>query len=166
MLEFTNFKKLQKEIKQDEVYRGLQTIIIDIENTLVTLIDVKNKHELDQIKEQENFNSDYIIIKKNVSKRVKKDKKGNKIIEPDVQEEICCELKGTEDCLCDLLVYQVRPYTYEILRAIQPFFEIVVFSKIHHKILEYIIDHIESVLNKPIRDFLEKCKSNRNNSSF
>jgi hypothetical protein len=45
----------------------------------VTLIDVKNKQELDQIKEQENFNSDYIIIKKNVSKRVKKDKKGNKI---------------------------------------------------------------------------------------
>ena len=36
MVEFTNFKKLQKEIKQDEVYRGLQTIIIDIENTLVT----------------------------------------------------------------------------------------------------------------------------------
>ena len=37
---------------------------------------------------------------------------------------------------------------------------------IHHKILEHIIDHIESVLNKPIREFLEKCKSNKNNSSF
>ena len=47
MLDFKNFKKLQKEIKQDEVYRGLQTIIIDIENTLVTLIDVKNKQDLD-----------------------------------------------------------------------------------------------------------------------
>ena len=50
MIEFKNFKKLQKEIKQDEVYRGLQTVIIDIENTLVTLIEVKNKEELDEIK--------------------------------------------------------------------------------------------------------------------
>lgn len=60
----------------------------------------------------------------------------------------------------------VRPYTYEILRAIQPFFEIVVFSKLHHKVLEHIIDHIESVLNKPIKDFLEKFTSNKQKSSF
>jgi hypothetical protein len=47
MTDFKNFKKLQKEIEQDEVYRGLQTVIIDIENTFVTLIEVKNKEELD-----------------------------------------------------------------------------------------------------------------------
>jgi hypothetical protein len=28
----------------------------------------------------------------------------------------------------------------------------------HHKILENIIDHIEAVLNKPIKEFLEKFK--------
>ena len=50
MVDFKNFKKLQKEIQQDEVYRSLQTIVIDIENTLVTLIDIKNKQELDNIK--------------------------------------------------------------------------------------------------------------------
>ena len=155
MIEFKNFKKLQKEIKQDEVYRGLQTVIIDIENTFITLIEVRNKEELDQIKELENFASDYILIKKNVSKKSKKDKRGSKSKdEEDI--DICCEHKGTEKCICDLLVYLVRPYTYEILRAIQPFFEIVVFSKLHHKVLEHIIDHIESVLNKPIKDFLEK----------
>jgi len=66
---------------------------------------------------------------------------------------------GNETCICDYLVYQVRPYTYEILRAIQPFFEIVVFTKIHHKILETIIDHIESVLNKPIKEFLDKYRN-------
>jgi len=63
-------------------------------------------------------------------------------------------------------VFQLRPYTYHILRAIQPFFEIVIFSKMHHKILEHIIDHIESVLNKPIKDFLEKFRTNKINSSF
>ena len=78
MTEFKNFKKLQKEIKQDEVYRGLQTVIIDIENTFVTLIEVKNKEELDQIKEYDNFHNDYIIIKKNVGKKSKKDKKASK----------------------------------------------------------------------------------------
>jgi hypothetical protein len=116
MLEFKNFKKLQKEIKQDEVYRGLQTVIIDIENTFVTLIEVKNKEELDIIKEYENFHSDYIIIKKNVSKKSKKEKSKGK--SDDIESDICCEFKGSERCICDLLVYLVRPYTYEILRAI------------------------------------------------
>ena len=78
MTDFKNFKKLQKEIEQDEVYRGLQTVIIDIENTFVTLIEVKNKEELDQIKEYDNFHNDYIIIKKNVGKKSKKDKKASK----------------------------------------------------------------------------------------
>lgn len=36
----------------------------------------------------------------------------------------------------------------------------------HHKILEHIIDHIESVLNRPIKEFLEKYRQTRNKSSF
>jgi len=48
----------------------------------------------------------------------------------------------------------VRPYVYEILRAIQPFFEIIAMSNMPHYELEQIIDHIESVLNKPIADML------------
>ena len=35
----------------------------------------------------------------------------------------------------------------------------------HHKILEYIVNHIESVLNKPIKDFLEKHKANQPNDN-
>ena len=83
-----------------------------------------------------------------------------------MKEFDCCEYKNTEMCVCDLLVYLVRPYTYEILRASQPFFEIVVFSKLHHKVLEHIIDHIETVLNKPIKEFLEKYSNNKQKSSF
>lgn len=62
MTEFPNFKKLQKEIEQDDVYRGLQTVVIDIENTLVTLIDIRNKQEFDQIKQNKNFESDFIVV--------------------------------------------------------------------------------------------------------
>ena len=80
------------------------------------------------------------------------------------EEEICCDSRDM--CICDFIVFQVRPYTYEILRAIQPFFEILVFTKMHHKILENIIDHIEAVLNKPIKEFLEKFKSKSQKNQF
>ncbi len=43
MLKFKNFRNLQNEIQQDEVYNGLQTIVIDIENTLITLLDLKSR---------------------------------------------------------------------------------------------------------------------------
>jgi uncharacterized protein YutD len=77
---------------------------------------VKNKEELDQIKEYENFHNDYIIIKKNVGKKSKKEKKASK--QEDDEPDVCCEYKGSDRCICDLMVYLVRPYTYEILRAI------------------------------------------------
>ena len=79
---------------------------------------------------------------------------------------MCCDHSGTQECVCEIMVYQVRPYAYDILRAIQPFFEIVVFSRMHHKVLEQIIDHIESILNKPIKEFLGQYRANKNTSSF
>lgn len=67
----------------------------------------------------------------------------------------CCPLgQQGKLCLCNYSLYQVRPYTYEILRAIQPFFEIVAVSNMYNYELEQIIDHIESVLNKPIIEML------------
>ena len=93
---------------------------------------------------------------------MKRDKKDGK--KESLDEEICCD--NQDNCICDYIVFQVRPYTYEILRAIQPFFEILVFTKMHHKILENIIDHIEAVLNKPIKEFLEKFKSKSQKNQF
>lgn len=49
-------------------------------------------------------------------------------------------------------MYKIRPYTFEIIRAIQPFFEIIAISDLAYNELEQIIDHIEIVLNKPIND--------------
>ena len=76
MIEFPNFKKLQKEIQQDEVYKGLKTLIIDIENTLVTQIEIKCKDELNQLKESDpNFLHNYVVMKKNFSKKSSKSRK-------------------------------------------------------------------------------------------
>lgn len=60
----------------------------------------------------------------------------------------------------------MRPYAYDIMRAIQPFFEIIVFSKLHHEILEKIVDHIEYTLNKPIMEFLRHYKADKKVSPF
>ena len=73
MLKFKNFGNLQNEIQQDEVYNGLQTIVIDIENTLITQLDIKSKQDFEQIREQENFLNYYIVIKKNRSKKNKEE---------------------------------------------------------------------------------------------
>ena len=44
-------------------------------------------------------------------------------------------------------VYMVRPYTYEFLRAVEPFFELIVFSNLKKKDLEQLVTAIEKILN-------------------
>jgi len=44
-------------------------------------------------------------------------------------------------------VYMVRPYTYEFLRALEPFFELIVFSNMRKKDLEQLVTAIENILN-------------------
>ena len=74
----------------------------------------------------------------------------------------CCNLaKHKIKCLCGFTLYKVRPYVYEILRALQPFFEIIALSNMPHYELEQIVDHIESVLNKPIAEMIDKQKNLR-----
>jgi len=105
MMEFPNFKKLQKEIQQDEVYKGQKTLIIDIENTFVAQIEVKSKEELSQLKESDPaFLHNYVVIKKSISKKTSKTKKKKEETSP-TEEERCCDYKGTDDCVCDLLIY-------------------------------------------------------------
>ena len=49
-------------------------------------------------------------------------------------------------------------FFFMILRAIQPFFEIIALSNMPHCQLEQIIDHIEHVLNKPIAELIVRQK--------
>lgn len=45
--EFPNFTRLQKEIKQEKIFKKSTTLVIDLENTLLTKIEILNKQELD-----------------------------------------------------------------------------------------------------------------------
>lgn len=77
-------------------------------------------------------------------------------LEPQISSaRSCCYLgKAKRLCTCEYAIYKIRPYAFDILRAIQPFFELVGISNIPHYELEQIVDHIESVLNKPIADMM------------
>ena len=49
MQQSNNFKSLQKDLEQEAKFKKFKTIVIDIENTIVTKIEIKNLSELKQI---------------------------------------------------------------------------------------------------------------------
>jgi hypothetical protein len=59
-------------------------------------------------------------------------------LEPETkQPKTCCYIgRARRVCTCDYSIYKMRPYTFDILRAIQPFFEIIAISNIPHFQLE------------------------------
>ena len=44
----------------------------------------------------------------------------------------CCSIgrKG-ELCLCNNMLYKIRPYTFELMSSIQPFFEVIATSQLN-----------------------------------
>ena len=47
---------------RDDFLRNQKTIVIDIENTLVTKMDVKSLNDLNELKAKENFKEGYVIV--------------------------------------------------------------------------------------------------------
>lgn len=43
-------------------YRNKYSLVVDLENTLITSVDIKNTDELDCIKNMANFSTDYILL--------------------------------------------------------------------------------------------------------
>ena len=48
---------------RDDFLRNQKTIVIDIENTLVTKMDVKSLHDLNELKTKENFKESHVVVK-------------------------------------------------------------------------------------------------------
>ena len=113
MKNYPNMKKISKELKSSN---QKQTLVIDVEDTIVSRIDIKNSIELQELRKNQDYKNNYIEVKLGPTK---------------------------------IQVYEIRPYVYEFFRAIEPFFEIIVYSCLHHQILEQIVEHLEEVLNQP-----------------
>lgn len=56
------FAKTQSKLMVDDTHMTKKTLVIDIYNTLVTQIDIKNAQELNEIKNLPNFSSDYVLV--------------------------------------------------------------------------------------------------------
>ena len=63
---------LPMELRMNNMLQGYKTIVIDIENSLVKRIDIKNYGELEGIKSMPNFENDYILIDTSLLKLKKK----------------------------------------------------------------------------------------------
>ena len=93
MIEMDNFKVLSKQLDQEEIFKGQQTIVIDIENTMVTKIDIKSQIELEQLRNKDNFIKDYIIIK--TQRQSSRD--GGYLQ--------CCKYVNSSNCVCNVMVF-------------------------------------------------------------
>ena len=53
----------------------------------------------------------------------------------------------TEQCICDIVLYKIRPGTFQFMLATYPKFEIIAFSDMDKKSLIFIIDTLEHILD-------------------
>jgi hypothetical protein len=89
---------------------------------------------------QLNLDNYYIIVKKNV-------------IEPEkCRIHHCTKKKIVGCCPCNLKVYNIRPYSLEIIGALLPFYEMIAISCMPTSELIQIVNHFENVLNKPLEE--------------
>ena len=110
--------------------------MIDIENVLVRKVHLGDSN-LKLVLENKNKYADKLIV-----------------IQQCVNENCKCSNKNHSECIKENVVYQIRPYTFNFLRAIKPFFEIIVYSKLPFNTLFQIAHHIETILNKPVLDVI------------
>lgn len=122
------FNRFRKQVVIDKNYMNKQTLVIDLMDTLITPVDIKSMHELRVLKNEPNFESNYILL--------------------DNEHPICCQKHFITDCTCRFELYSIRPYTLSFLRSLQPFFELITYTNIETKKLEKIVSHFEFILNQ------------------
>ena len=103
----------------------MQTLLIDIEDTLVSKVEINCLTDLVQLKMDDNFETNYIVIQQNDSTC------------------IC----NTDACVCTTEVYKIRPYALQLMRAIRPYIEVIAFTNWPEQKLNHVILHLEEVLN-------------------
>ena len=64
MADYPQFGTISESLKKDpKVIRGKQTMVVDIENTFVTQIEIQNEMELNEIRKSSNYRNCYIEVK-------------------------------------------------------------------------------------------------------
>ena len=54
-----------------------------------------------------------------------------------IPKKDCCKLgQSSKRCMCFKVIYKIRPYTLDLIRAIQPFFEMIAISNMPYNEIE------------------------------
>jgi hypothetical protein len=122
------------------------------------------------MKSPPNFNIASKSIKSNRSNRkytIVLDIENTIVARVDIQSEFeLYEIRKTQEYLkryvevsvgTAVKVYMIRPYALEFLRALEPFFELIVYTNLYYKEIEPIISALEKILNSPVNE-IQNCK--------
>ena len=136
-MQFANYLILKKnvdiitEISKQEQYETLKnqlgrdwrikksklTLCIDIEKVLLAKLDLNDENDVNRINGYKDFSYNFIIIRK------------DGVVDPkECDQETCSKRIIKGHCVCKLMAFNIRPHSFELIGAIQPFFEVVATS--------------------------------------
>ena len=133
------YESLKNQLKRDWRMKNKLTLCIDIENVLLAKLDLNDENDVQKLYSYKDLIRNFIIIRKDGVGDPK-----------ECSVDTCSKriIKGY--CVCKLMAFNIRPHSFELVGAIQPFFEVVATSHFTFRELKQIVDQIEKVLNNPI----------------
>ena len=147
LMKMPNYPNWKQNLGQEKQFFKKFTLCIDIECVFLKRLDAEDHIEIERIERIKEWKQQFIVFKSSSMEQK------NQCVGVE-----CKKPKIGSVCVCKMKVYKIRPYTLEILSAIQPFFEIVAISKMHFNQLKFIIDHLEKLLNQPIEEKNKQTK--------
>jgi hypothetical protein len=109
-----NFKSIMGMNHQRKNNKKCRTLVFDVENILLTQIEIFTRMQLELTKNHDDFEKDYIMIEL-----------------PNLPN--CCDV-GI-GCLCNVKLFKLRPNAMAFLQSVSFFYEIICFSKLPTKML-------------------------------
>ena len=109
-----NFKSIMDMTHQRKKDKKRRTLVFDVENILLTKIEIFTRMQLDLTKNNDDFEKEYIMIEL-------------------AKVPNCCDV-GI-DCLCNVKLFKLRPNAMAFLQSMSNFYEIICFSKLPTKLV-------------------------------
>lgn len=111
-------------------------LCFDIENVFLAEIDPSDKNETRMLDDCTNVAKHFIVVKRKGYNNIK------------------CKPNCMSDglCACKIRIFNIRPYTHEILNGLHPFFELIGLLNMPKYEMNQVIKQLEKYLNKTIKE--------------
>lgn len=124
-----SFNWTRGNTRQPSNIEGRKSLVFDVENTFIKRVEIMSFTQLEMLRQQPGFKENFILVT--------------------LPERIDCCNKSGDSCFCHMSLFQVRPYTYEFLHAVNRYYELVCFSKLPSDVISDICRQMEEHLNLP-----------------